>query len=141
MRYHLGGRRGGRRAGDVVGLLLFFLLAGVDALVRLPARVRARVLSRSAEARRKRKLAERELRALADEFVRESPWGPPVRTKLVDRCSAGGGRNFFDQHRAPRPVLTCTMRLDLHFLVDGRRRVGWTHAVDYHKVWGKGRRG
>lgn len=148
-----------------MSLLLFFLLAGIDALVRLPARWRARLIARSRAVRQERKRAERELRARAQEFAEAAPWGPPVRTELVDRCSPGGGRNLFDPNPAPRPVLTCVMRIHLHFLADGpvedladglraegpelltsdgpdgdgRTRIEWTRTVRYHTVWGRAR--
>ncbi|KQX12649.1 hypothetical protein ASC82_15870 [Streptomyces sp. Root431] len=109
----------GRRADRAASLLLLFLLAGADALARRPGRWKLRRIAGSDEVRRKRQRAERELRARAEEIGRTGPWGPPLRTTLVDTCSRGGGRNFFDRNTPEQPALSCMLRLHLYFVVDG----------------------
>ncbi|MFE7585334.1 hypothetical protein ACFU5Y_27650 [Streptomyces gardneri] len=101
----------GRRADRAASLLLVFLLAGADALARRPGRWKLRRIARSDEVRRKRDRAERELRARAEEIGRSGPWGPPLRTTLVDTCSRGGGRNYFDRNAPEQPALSCMLRL------------------------------
>ncbi|MFI8769226.1 hypothetical protein ACIGN6_30570 [Streptomyces sp. NPDC053792] len=61
---------------------------------------------------------EHELRARADEIGRSSPWGPALRTTVVDTCARGGGKNYLDQNAPKQPVMYCQMRLHLYFVVD-----------------------
>ncbi|MEU2079362.1 hypothetical protein [Streptomyces sp. NPDC013489] len=63
-------------------------------------------------------MTETELRARAAEIGASSPWGPPLRTTVVDTCSRGGGRNYLDQNAPEQAVLSCMMRLHLYFTVD-----------------------
>ena len=108
----------GRRIGQASSLLLLFVLAGVDACTRRPGKRELRKIATSDEVRRKRERAERELRARAEEIGGSGPWGPALRTTLVDVCARGGGRNFFDQNAPRQPALSCLMRLHLYFVVD-----------------------
>ncbi|MFI6421122.1 hypothetical protein ACIBG6_27395 [Streptomyces sp. NPDC050842] len=109
----------GRRAGQAASLLLLFVLVGVDACTRRPRKGKLRRIARSDEVRRKRERAERELRARAEEIGRSGPWGPALRTTLVDVCARGGGRNFLDQNAPKQPAMDCMMRVHLYFVVDG----------------------
>lgn len=108
----------GRRIGQASSLLLLFALAGIDACTRRPGKRKLRKIATSDEVRRKRERAERELRARAEEISGSGPWGPALRTTLVDVCTRGGGRNFLDQNAPKQPALSCLMRLHLYFIVD-----------------------
>ncbi|MFB7587646.1 hypothetical protein [Streptomyces sp. NPDC056169] len=108
----------GRRADRSASLLLLFLLAGASALARGPARWKLRKIATSDEVRRKRQRAEHELRARAEEIGRSGPWGPALRTTLVDSCTRGGARNLFDRNAPKQPAMSCTLRLHLYFVVD-----------------------
>ncbi|MFD8010506.1 hypothetical protein [Streptomyces sp. NPDC058955] len=68
--------------------------------------------------RQKREQTERDLWARAGEIEGASPWGPPLRTTVVDTCTRGGGKNYLDQNAPEQPVLSCMMRLHLYFVVD-----------------------
>ncbi|MFD3665415.1 hypothetical protein ACFWVF_33270 [Streptomyces sp. NPDC058659] len=109
----------GRRVGQATSLLLLFVLVGIDACTGRPGKRKLRKIATSDEVRRKRERAERELRARAEEIGRASPWGPALRTTLVDTCTRGGGRNLFDRNAPKQPALYCLMRLHLYFVVDG----------------------
>ncbi|WP_329620666.1 hypothetical protein OG357_09035 [Streptomyces sp. NBC_01255] len=109
----------GHRAGQAASLLLLFVLVGIDACTRRPRKGKLRKIARSDEVRRKRERAERELRARAEEIGRSGPWGPALRTTLMDVCSRGGGRNFLDQNAPKQPAMDCMMRVHLYFVVDG----------------------
>ncbi|MFK0228748.1 hypothetical protein ACIQUL_23600 [Streptomyces sp. NPDC090303] len=37
---------------------------------------------------------------------------------MVDSCTRGGGKNYFDQNAPKQPALHCQMRLHLYFVVD-----------------------
>ncbi|MDV5149003.1 hypothetical protein R1T08_33920 [Streptomyces sp. SBC-4] len=111
-----------RRAGQAVYVSLLFLLVGITDLTGRPGKRKLRKIATSDEVRRKRERAERELRARAEEIGRSGPWGPALRTTLVDWCSRGGGRNLLDQNAPKQPALSCLMRLHLYFVVDGPTR-------------------
>ncbi|GEB56269.1 hypothetical protein [Streptomyces gardneri] len=111
-------RRIGRRADRAVSLLFLFLLAGIGARAGRPGRRKLRRIATSDEVRLKRERAERELWARAEEIGRTSPWGPAVRTTLVDTSARGGGRNHLDPHAPKQPALYCVLRLHLYFVVD-----------------------
>ncbi|MFD8010859.1 hypothetical protein [Streptomyces sp. NPDC058955] len=107
-----------RRPGEAASFLFTLLVMAIASRRRGPGRCRLRRIATSAEVRRSRELAERRLRARAAEIEEGSPWGPPLRTSLVDVCSRGGGRNLLDQNAPRQPAMTCVMRLHLYFVVD-----------------------
>ncbi|MEU5921497.1 hypothetical protein [Streptomyces sp. NPDC047141] len=106
------------RLGEGASLLFALLLIGVGARSRGPRQSTLKKIAASEEVRRKRTRAEHELRARADEIVRSSPWGPALRTTVVDSCTRGGGKNHLDQNAPKQPALYCQMRLHLYFAVD-----------------------
>ncbi|MFH8724750.1 hypothetical protein [Streptomyces termitum] len=108
-----------QRLDRAASLLLLFSLVGIDkCLPGRPGRRRLKKIAASDEVRRKCERTERDLRARAAEIAASSPWGPPLRTTLVDTCTRGGGRNHFDRNAPERPALHCVMRLHLYFVVD-----------------------
>ncbi|MFI9296479.1 hypothetical protein [Streptomyces gardneri] len=107
-----------RRSGQAASLLFAFLLMGVGACARGPSQNELKKIAASDEVRQKREQTERELRARADEIGASSPWGPPLRTTVVDTCTRGGGKNYLDQNAPKQPVMSCMMRLHLYFVVD-----------------------
>ncbi|GHG05312.1 hypothetical protein GCM10017667_40150 [Streptomyces filamentosus] len=107
-----------QRTGQAASLLFAFLLMGLSACSRGPSQSELRKIATSDEVREKRESAERDLRARADEIRASSPWGPPLRTTVVDTCARGGGKNYLDQNAPEQPVLSCMMRLHLYFVVD-----------------------
>lgn len=107
-----------RRSGQAASLLFAFLLMGVGACSRGPSQSELKKIATSDEVRQKREVTEGKLRARAIEIGASSPWGPPLRTTVVDTCSRGGGRNYLDQNAPEQPVLSCMMRLHLYFAVD-----------------------
>ncbi|MGW4855795.1 hypothetical protein ACWEPZ_31705 [Streptomyces sp. NPDC004288] len=106
------------RFGEAASLLFALLLIGVEARPRGPRQSTLKKIAASEEVRRKRTRAEHELRARAEEIVRSSPWGPALRTTVVDSCTRGGGKNHLDQNAPKQPALYCQMRLHLYFAVD-----------------------
>lgn len=107
-----------RRSGQAASLLFVFLLAGVGACSGGPSQSKLKGIATSDEVRQKRERAERELRARAEEIGTASPWGPVLRTTVVDTCARGGGKNHLDPNPQKQPAMTCGMRLHLYFVVD-----------------------
>ncbi|MGP3636246.1 hypothetical protein ACTU45_23295 [Streptomyces sp. 24-1644] len=107
-----------RRSGQAASLLFAFLLAGVGACSGGPGQSKLKGIATSDEVRQKRERAERELRARAEEIGAASPWGPALRTTVVDTCVRGGGRNHLDPNPQKQPAMSCRMRLHLYFVVD-----------------------
>ncbi|MFD3654871.1 hypothetical protein [Streptomyces sp. NPDC058620] len=107
-----------RRSGQAASLLFAFLLAGVGACSGGPGQSKLKGIATSDEVRQKRERAERELRARAEEIGAASPWGPALRTTVVDTCRRGGGKNYLDPHGPKQPAMACAMRLHMYFVVD-----------------------
>ncbi|WP_318210797.1 hypothetical protein [Streptomyces sp. SJL17-1] len=107
-----------RRSGRAASLLFALLLAGAGACSEAPGHNELKRIATSDEVREKRERAERELRARADEINSSSPWGPALRTTVVDTCARGGGRNYLDQNAPKQPAMYCLIRLHLYFVVD-----------------------
>ncbi|ALO11627.1 hypothetical protein AQF52_6034 [Streptomyces venezuelae] len=128
-----------------MSLLFLFLLAGVGARAGRPGRRKPRRIATSDEVRIERERAEHELRARAEEIGRTSPWGPAVRTRLVDTCARGGGRNHLARLPEPRSARravfgTCVSDPSDVTLAALRERPGtlfaWTLSTMYHTVPG-----
>ncbi|WP_328944189.1 hypothetical protein OG259_24335 [Streptomyces sp. NBC_00250] len=107
-----------RRSAQAASLLFALLLAGVSGCSHGPSESELKGIATSDEVRQKRERTERELRARADEIGRTSPWGPALRTTVVDTCARGGGKNHLDQNAPKQPAMYCQMRLHLYFVVD-----------------------
>ncbi|MFC9245928.1 hypothetical protein ACFT7S_18540 [Streptomyces sp. NPDC057136] len=107
-----------RRSGQAASLLFVFLLAGVGACSGGPSQSKLKGIATSDEVRQKRERTERELRARAEEIGKASPWGPALRTTVVDTCARGAGKNYFDPNPPERTAMNCLMRLHLYFVVD-----------------------
>ncbi|MGW0704263.1 hypothetical protein ACWD0A_34290 [Streptomyces sp. NPDC002867] len=107
-----------RRSGQAASLLFVFLLAGVGACSGSPSKGKLKGIATSDEVRQKRERTERELRARADEISMSSPWGPALRTTVMDTCARGGGKNYLDPNPPKQPAMYCLMRLHLYFVVD-----------------------
>lgn len=108
-------RRHSRKAES---LFFAFLVAGVSACSGGPSQSKLSGIATSDEVRQKRERTERELRARASEIGASSPWGPALRTTLVDTCTRGGGKNLLDPNPPKQPLMICGIRMHLYFVVD-----------------------
>ncbi|MFI6056264.1 hypothetical protein ACIBCO_40165 [Streptomyces violascens] len=102
-----------------LGLLLVFALSACSSQDRATSPQEVRTLAGSPQAQQSRKIAEDRLRAIVNEYAKNTPLALGLVT-LDDICAGGKARELFFQSGDDQYKIRCNLRLTAYFGADPR---------------------